>query len=440
MARVFDGRAGLLLARKDAPEASALLRRMTPETRKMLDRSFADWAVHGQLPPGGDWRVWLIMAGRGWGKTRAGAEWVTQVARRTGRYAIACVGATMDEARRVMVEGKSGLLACADRLQPPRWEPSLARLTYPSGVRVQLFSADNWEALRGPEHRYAWCDELGKWAGGGKPAWDNLQLTMRDGDRPRTVVTTTPRPTKLLKALLADPAVVRTTGRTENNWHLPDSFLAEMRALYGRSRLGRQELDGELLEEVDGALWSRALLDACLWPEGQPRPAPVRVVIGVDAPASERGDACGIVACGRLADGRAVVLADHSVTRPSPERWAAAAGAAALAWNADRIVAEANQGGDMVASVLRAHDPTLPVALVRASRGKAARAEPVQLLYAQGRVRHAGVFAALEDELCALTAVDGYQGTGSPDRADALVWALTELMLTPRAEPRVWTI
>lgn len=463
-------RLGEMLAELEPRARGRLLARLSPEMRREVAHLFQEWALDGQVPPPGDWRVWLIMAGRGFGKTRAGAEWVTKIARKTGRIRIALVGATIEDARRVMVEGPSGLIACAAPNRAPRWEPSLNRLSFRSGAQAFVYSADNPESLRGPEHRYAWCDELAKWRDG-EAAWSNLMLGLREGPRQRVTVTTTPRPGTLLKRLIADPATVRTGGRTGDNFHLPASFVAAVETMYAGTRLGRQELDGELIEDAEGALWTRAMLEAArvrLAPGGgagharpddrdsSMPPTPLhhravpggppplagedfmRVVVGVDPPASSSGDACGIVVCGSDHDGTGYVLEDASVEQPSPERWAAAAAGAAMRWRADRIVAEANQGGDMVRSVLHQQDRALPVTLVHASRGKSARAEPVALLYAQGRVKHAGAFPALEDQLCGLTIGGGYEGPGrSPDRADALVWAMTELMLTRSTPPRV---
>jgi len=446
-----------------------------------------------QLAPAGDWRTWLVMAGRGWGKTRCGAEWVLAQARAHPHCRIALTGATMAEARAVMVEGESGLLACARPDDELLWAPSLDRLRWGNGSEAKLFSAADPEGLRGPTHDFAWADEIGKWGGErGVVAWDNLMLTMRSGNRPRAIATTTPRPVPLIKRLLSDAQTVVTRGGThENAGNLSPAFVAEMNALYGGTRLGRQELDGELIEDVAGALWTRGMIEGCRvvrrgigewgvgsgeagsgeqgggsreWenreagnrepatPQQSQLPAPcsplptphsplppifTRVVVAVDPPASSTGDACGIVACGVDRAGHGFVLEDASVEGASPERWARAVAACAARWNADRVIAEANNGGAMVRSTLLAHDRNLPVKLVHASRGKGARAEPVALLYEAGRVSHAGVFPELEDQLCAMTP-GGYAGPGrSPDRADALVWALNELMLSARAKPGV---
>ncbi|QCI93531.1 DNA-packaging protein [Novosphingobium sp. EMRT-2] len=402
------------------------------------------WARTAQLPPEGDWRVWLVMAGRGFGKTRAGAEWVRTIAEADHEARIALVGASLHEARAVMVEGESGVMAVCPPHRRPRFEPSLRRVIWPNGAQAMLYSAGEPESLRGPQHSHAWCDEIAKWDDGqaqARRSWDNLLLGLRLGTAPRIVATTTPRAVPLVRRLLeqaaSDADVTVTRGGTrENIAHLPTRFIADVEREFGGTLLGRQELDGELIEDLPGALWTRALLERCR--DGAVPPM-TRVVVGVDPPASARGDACGIVVCGLGEDRIARVLADASIEQASPERWAGAVRDAARAWAADRVVAEANQGGEMVGAVLCAANATLPLRLVHASRGKVARAEPVAALYESGRVRHAGMFARLEDELCGLMPGGSYQGPGrSPDRADACVWALTELMLGRAGEPRVW--
>jgi phage terminase large subunit-like protein len=417
---------------------------LLPHERAALDSwHWEVWGRDEQHAPEGPWRVWLICAGRGFGKTRAGAEWVRNVARHDPAARIALVGASLPEVRNVMVEGESGVLAAAPRALPPEFEPSLRRLVWPNGAQAFLYSAGEPESLRGPQHSHAWCDEVAKWdnAGGrAVAAWDNLQLGMRLGEQPRVLATSTPRQVPLMRRLLGEAqsgAVVVARGRTQDNaGSLPEAYIDAMHDQYGQSALGRQELHGELIEDVDGALWSRALLERCRVPVDVEHCR--RIVVAVDPPASAGGDACGIVVAGLGEDGRARVLADLSVEKSSPERWARAVAAAALEWQADRVVAEANQGGDMVASVLRAADCQLPLRLVHASRGKVARAEPVAALYEAGRVLHVGQFPQLEDQLCGLLAGGGYEGPGrSPDRADALVWALSELMLGPRVNPSV---
>lgn len=399
------------------------------------------WARENQLAPHDDWRVWLVMAGRGFGKTRLGAEWVRGVAETDPEARIALIGSSLHEARSVMVEGESGLLSIGAPWRRPTYESSVRRLTWPNGAQAFLYSAGEPEALRGPQHSHAWCDEIAKWDNMSNRAlstWDNLLMGLRLGSDPRLVATTTPRPVPLVARIVGQREdVVVTRGTTfDNAANLPERFIEAMRKTFGGTMLGRQELLGEMIEDLAGALWSRRLIEG-----GREDVAPpcTRIVIGVDPPASAHGDACGIVVCGIGDDRIARVLADCSVEQASPERWARAVVNAAQAWSADRVVAEANQGGEMVSAVLRAAQANLPLRLVHASRGKAARAEPVAALYEAGRVRHAGMFARLEDELCGMMPGGEYQGPGrSPDRADACVWALTELMLGQQAEPRIW--
>lgn len=421
-------------------ERLAALAVLSEEERLEFSHLWPLFARTDQLPPGGEWRVWLVMAGRGFGKTRAGAEWVRAVAASNPQARIALVGASLAEARAVMVEGESGILTLCPAWRRPVFEPSLRRICWPNGAVATLYSASEPDGLRGPQHSHAWCDEIAKWDNSGDRAeqcWNNLLFGLRLGENPQVTATTTPRAVPLLKRLLAEPQVVVSRGRTEDNRvNLPARFIRDIRRSFGQSQLARQELDGELIADHDGALWTRAMIEQCR--EAVASSPLSRVVIGVDPPASSAGDACGIVVVGLGADGIARVLADASVTRPTPERWARAVAQAAQVWKADRVVAEANQGGAMVESVLRAADVALPLRLVHASKGKVARAEPVAALYEAGKVRHAGQFAALEDELCGLVAGGGYHGPGrSPDRADAAVWALTELMLGSTREPRV---
>jgi phage terminase large subunit-like protein len=406
------------------------------------DEAWYLWSRVPQQPPEHvDWRIWLILAGRGFGKTRAGAEWVRMIAEENPLARIALVGATMSEARAVMVEGDSGLLAIAQN-QRPHYEPSLGRLSWPGGAMAWLYSAAEPDQLRGPQHSHAWGDEIAKWPDGIR-LWDTLAMTMRLGKKPRTVATTTPRWVPLLRRLLdkARDDVVVTRGRTEDNrGHIAPDFLDAMDAHYRGTRIGRQELDGEWLDAIEGALWSRDLIEDR---RVEAVPAEVRrVVIGVDPPAGAgaASDACGIVAVALGADGKAYVIADASVQGLSPEGWARAVVRAAELHGADRVIAEANNGGAMVESVLRAAGvPNLPVRLVHAAHGKVARAEPVAALYEAGKAFHVGAFPALEDEMAGLVIGGDYCGPGrSPDRADALVWAMTELMLgRGLGEPRV---
>ena len=406
-----------------------IVRRLTNAQRHQLLIDWAGWAHDGQVPPATAWRVWMMQAGRGFGKTRAGAEWVAGLARAQPDAHIALVGATLNEARRVMVEGSSGLLAVAQFDRQVKWRPTLNSITFASGATATLYSAERPDVLRGPQHHFAWCDELAKWRYG-EAAWDNLMMGLRLGERPRAVVTTTPLPVPLVRKVIAAAGTITTRGRTRDNPHLPPVVVDELEAHYGGTRLGRQELDGELLEDHEGALWTRGLIEGC---RVDGAPALNRVVVGVDPPASATGDACGIVAVGLDAQDCAFVLEDASVAGQSPAGWARAVADCAARVGADLVVAEANQGGDMVREVLGQAARAMPVRLVRASRGKVARAEPVAHLYEAGRVRHAGRFPALEDELCGLVVGGVYAGPGrSPDRADALVWAVTELSLRGR--------
>lgn len=413
-----------------------ILRSLTVEHRKVIAAEWRGWALSGQAAPERDWRVWLIRAGRGFGKTRAGAEWVSAVARDNPDARIALVAATVDEARRVMIEGESGLLNIGHESERPRWRKALGEVAFPSGAVAYVFSAAAGEKLRGALHHAAWCDELGKWRDGTR-AWDNLLLGLRLGDDPRVLVTTTPRPTELMYRVMAMAGFVETRGKTAENPFVAEGFAAAMLGDYGGTRLGRQELDGEMIDDHDGALWTRGTLEACRIAPGD-APVLTRVVVAVDPPAggehadegSGTGDACGIVAVGLGADGLGYVLEDASIAGVSPARWAAAVADCAQRLGADRVVAEKNQGGAMVRAVLQGADVTLPLTLVHASRGKVARAEPVSLLYEAGKVRHAEAFPALEDQLCGMLTGGGYAGPGrSPDRADALVWGLSELLL-----------
>ena len=436
----------LKLANAPIEERIRIIRSMTPAELLRLDACFEAWAHESQLPPQAEgWRVWLLMAGRGFGKTRAGAEWVHGVASSRPGVRIALVGATIADARSIMVEGVSGLLAVAAlHRQKLSWEPSLGRLRWPNGSEAQLFSGDNADGLRGPEHDLAWCDELAKWREA-DAAWDNLQFGLRRGRRPRALVTTTPRSIPLMNRIKDDPWTVLTRGRTRDNVNLDEKFVEVMTATYGGTRLGRQELDGELIADVEGSLWPRELIErARVSPPPNPLPRAgggtfERIVVGVDPPAGAGAgsDACGIVVAGRR-EGRLYVLADESCQGLSPDGWANRVAAAVARWDADMVVAEANNGGAMVGSVLKAADVGVRVKLVHASKGKAARAEPIALRFESGRAFFAGFFPELEDELAGLTAGGGYEGPSrSPDRADAMVWAMTELSETRSGVPRV---
>ena len=381
----------------------------------------------------------MVLGGRGAGKTRAGTEWVrarveggTPLGKGVCRR-IALVGETIDQAREVMVEGPSGLRACSPPDRRPVYEVTRKRLVWENGAEARLFSAHDPEGLRGPQFDGAWSDELAKWPKG-RAAWDMLQFALRLGDRPRQLVTTTPRRNPLLKEILAAPDTVMTSAPTSANAaNLASEFLDAVNRRYAGSALGRQELEGELLDDVEGALWNRGLIDG-----GRVAVAPEmsRIVVAVDPPATSGpdADACGIVVAGLGGDGVVYVLADLTLQGAAPSAWAARAVKALEEFQADRIVAEVNQGGELVETLIRQVDPRTPYKAVRATRGKVTRAEPVAALYEQGRVRHAGSFPLLEDQMCAWT---GETGQGSPDRMDALVWAVTELSLGAGSAPRV---
>jgi phage terminase large subunit-like protein len=417
------------------PEAlrSELIAALSPAEALALLYDWPFWARANQLPPDGDWRVWLLLAGRGFGKTRTGAEMIR--ARATARTArrLALVAPTAGDARDVMVEGESGILAISPPWERPRYEPSKRRLTWPNGAIATLFSADEPERLRGPQHDAAWCDELASWRY--PEAWDMLMFGLRLGTDPRVVVTTTPRPTKLLRELIADPAAVVTRGTTyENRANLAAAFVGQIIHKYQGTRLGRQELEAELLEDVPGALWTRGMIEGS---RARGAPAFIRVVVAIDPAGSstEGADETGIIVVGKDEDGRGWVIADAS-GRYSPTEWAKTAISAYRAHGADRIVAEVNNGGDMVEATLRMIEPSAPFAAVRATRGKVTRAEPIAALYEQGRIRHLGVFPRLEDQMCAFTIeahgnLSARSAGYSPDRVDALVWALTHLLVAP---------
>jgi phage terminase large subunit-like protein len=354
------------------------------------------------------------------------------------------VGETMRDARSVMVDGVSGLLAIHLDFERPEFQSQRQQLVWPSGAIAQLFSAEDPDGLRGPQFHAAWCDELAKWRHA-EATWDMLQLALRLGETPRQLVTTTPRPIELLQNLLADPATVVSRMRTEDNrLNLAPSFIAEMRRRYDGTALGRQELDGEIIEDYAGALWRRDWIEALRRPSADPLGVAAemrRIVVALDPPvtATATSDACGIVVAGLGADNRGYVLADRTLQGREANVWARAAINAWREFRADRLVAEVNQGGDLVASVIRQIDSAVPLAQVRATRGKYVRAEPVAALYAEGRVVHVGHFKELEAQMLSFGA-GGFAGGRSPDRLDALVWALTELMLEPGTTPVIRTL
>ncbi len=435
-----------ILASLSEEEREEFLKGLTNAQKAALQYQWTFWARPNQLAPEGDWSTWLILAGRGFGKTRCGAEtirqWVCGTTPLSGGSCsrIALVAETAADARDVMVEGESGIMAVHPPDFRPTYQPSLRRLTWPNGAIATLYNATEPDQLRGPQHDGAWCDELAKWQYC-QESWDQLQFGLRLGDHPKTIVTTTPRPLPLIRRLVADPKVVVTRGATwDNAGNMPESFIKEIEDKYGGTRLGRQELEGEILDDIPGALWTRASID-----DHRLREVPEdleRVLVAVDpATSSEEGsDETGIVvvAYGRDADGygRGYVLYDGSL-RGSPEEWAKEAVRLYRKFDADKIVAEKNQGGEMVGSVIKSVDRSVPITLVHASRGKHVRAEPISALYEQGRIHHCGRFDKLEDQMC-LFSIDNLRSNnfGSPDRVDALVWGMTEIFDKMTSRPR----
>ena len=373
-----------------------------------------------------------MLGGRGAGKTRAGAEWVRAMVygippwtgRAHGRVAL--IGETAHDAREVMVEGESGLLRTSPLEQRPEWIATRKRLEWPNGAIGQVFSADDPESLRGPQVEAAWCDELAKWRYG-EATFDMLQFALRLGKRPRQLITTTPRPLPVIKRLIAGPRTLVTRAPTRANQDfLSPAFLETVVDRYAGTRLGRQELDGELIEDRPDALWSRMMVEGC---RVDAAPALSRIMVGIDPPGSSRqgADACGIVAVGRADSGMYFVLEDASQAGLTPQAWATKAVALYRRLNANSLVAEVNMGGEMVRSVLRQVDGSVPLKEVHATRGKYLRAEPVAALYEQGKVKHVGCFPLLEDEMCDF-GVNGLSSGASPDRLDAMVWAISAML------------
>ncbi|MGH6769696.1 MAG: DNA-packaging protein [Xanthobacteraceae bacterium] len=412
-----------------------------------LAKDFAVLNHAHQEPPasaggGGPWTTWLVLGGRGAGKTRLGAEWVRSLAHATPPYArrahrrIALIGASEHDVREVMIEGASGLLRISPRAERPTWIASRRLLEWPNGAVAQAFSAEDPDSLRGPQFDAAWCDELAKWRQA-EATFDMLQFALRLGPQPRQLVTTTPRPIPLLKRLIADPRTAVTRAATHANAaHLSPAFLDEVLARYAGTRLGRQEIEGEIIEDRPDALWTRATIEAARVSAAPPLQ---RIVIGIDPPVSSRpgADACGIVAAGRSEDGSLYVLEDATTAGLSPAGWAVKAIALYRRMSADGLVAEVNQGGDMVRAVLREVDPSAPLKCVHATRGKYLRAEPVAAMYQQGRVKHVDPPPVeLEDQMCDF-GLNGLSSGRSPDRLDALVWALTELARPRSYGPRI---
>jgi len=430
------------LASEDVAVQTEFLESLSPNALYALPYLFEFWAHPHQLPPEGDWKTWVVMGGRGAGKTRAGAEWVRAEVEGDwpedpGRCrSLALVGQTYDQVRDIMVFGESGIIASSPPDRKPEWKESQRTLIWPNGARARAFSASDPEALRGPQFDGAWVDELAKW-NQAEACWDMLQFALRLGDSPRQCVTTTPKPLELLKDLIGRDTTVVTQAPTDaNRAYLAESFLSEVKARYGGTRLGRQELEGVFEENLEGALWPNGSIGRLS--KGDQLPYD-RVVVAIDPPVTghARSDACGIVVAGLRAEGSpnewsVDVLADRSLKAASPQRWAQETASAVEAFAADYVVAEVNQGGDLVETVLRQYAPDLAYKKVHAKLGKITRAQPVAMLYEQGRVKHADGLAELERQMRNMT-FEGYKGSGSPDRVDALVWAVTDLLLTSRS-------
>lgn len=394
---------------------------LTPKEADDLLYTWHEWARPEQLLPPGDWQYWLVKAGRGWGKTRTGAEAVREWIRQGFRY-VNFIGATADDARDIQVVGESGILAICPKSERPVYIGNKNLLRWPSGATSLIFTADKPERLRGKQHEKVWADELAAWRY--PEAWVQTTLGLRLGRNPQAVITTTPKPSKLIKDLIADPLTIMGEGTQystyANTANIAKSFIDKIVKRYEGTRLGRQELKAEVLSDNPGALWKRTELD-----DHRVVKAPdlVRIVVGIDPSATSEGDEAGIVVAGVAKDGQGYVLDDLSI-QGSPHAWATAAIVGYGKYKGDRVVAETNNGGEMVELTLRTVDPSIPYTAVHASRGKLTRAEPIAALYEQGKVHHVGSFASLEDELC-----EWVPGMASPNRLDALVWALTLLML-----------
>lgn len=432
MTRLSQSPASFLASLNEA-ERESILRKYSNSQLEKLRRDWRFWARPEQITPGfpgaaiarNDWRYWFVQAGRGWGKTRTGAETTRQWVKEFPYVNL--IGATADDARDIMIEGESGIMACCPPDERPVYKQQLARLEWPNGAKSLIFTAVEPERLRGKQHMKLWADELGAWRYA--EAWDQAMFGLRLGSNPQAVITTTPKPVEAVKRLLADPHTVVTRGRSyDNRANLAPAFFDAIIRKYEGTRLGRQELEAELLEDVPGALWTRQIIDASRGKQTDVVAAGlIRIVVAIDPAVTSNPDSdeTGIVVAA-LTRGWHVLILDDLSCRETPLGWAKVAIAAYRSKRADRIVAEVNNGGDLVAGNIRAIDPNASVRAVRASRGKYIRAEPVAALYEQGRVHHIGTFPALEDQMCGWTPQGDEK---SPDRLDALVWAVTDLLI-----------
>lgn len=436
-----------VLASLSDEEREEYLKTLSPELLASLKYKWDFWARPNQLEPEGDWTTWLILAGRGFGKTRTGAETIrdwacgsTPLGKGQCKH-IALVAETAPDARDVMVEGPAGLLECHPKDFRPTYFPSKRSVVWPNGAQAILFNAVEPDQLRGPQFDAAWCDELAKWRYAAE-TWDQLQFGLRLGKKPRQIVTTTPRPIPLIRRLVADSTVHVTKGRTfDNSDNLAAPFLKQVEETYGGTRIGRQELEGEILDDIPGALWNRDCLDRTRLSRAD-MPELLRIVVAIDpaATSNDSSDETGIVAVGYAKDDNgmqhAYVLEDHSM-KGTPDEWAKAAIALYHELDADRIIVEVNNGGEMVEAVIRSVDRNVPITPVRASRGKRVRAEPVAALYEQGKIHHIGRLDVLEDQMCLFDGETGRSIGKSPDRVDALVWGVTALFDKLTARRRV---
>jgi len=409
-------------------ERANLLNSLTDEEAEDLLYDWSVWARPHQLPPPGEWLTWMILTGRGWGKTRTGAEWVTDQAKKGAKH-IALIGQTKADVRDTMIEiGPSSILKISNPKFYPKYESSKRRIIWPNGCIGTIYSGDEPDQVRGPSHDRAWIDELAKFKYP-QDIWNNLMFGLREGEDMRILVTTTPRPIPIIKNLIKDPNTIPIRGSTyENKDNLPKKYFDYVIAPYVGTRLGKQEIEGKILDDNPDALWTRKIIDDN---RRNKFPELVRVVIAVDpeATANEKSSETGIVAIGISADGHGWLLGDDSL-RASPDEWGNAVVTAYHKYNADRIIGEVNNGGDMIEYVIKTVDPNVSYKSVRASRGKYIRAEPVAALYEQGKIHHIGNFPDLEDQLC-----EWVPGEKSPDRLDALVWGVTELMLDEVGDP-----